>query len=318
MSCPLDPSGEALRLQPRTLSIPRGSLDWADAFKLRSVVQDMVIEEEGAKKWAAPGAGRPYSIDLGIGRGIEVELSKEGSGLPCDLEGSHWYGPASTTDLRPSLCDDSISPVRPTFVPSSSLPPIFTQHSPEPAMNPSDLTYVAEPPANDRSHLKRARTTTLADEEGSDDGRVYDDAEDPRRFAYEHEKEQEELDADDSMFSDSADRARSRPRRAPESPAFEVSETPPLDDGNGSDDYEFNKRVPRTKKNAPPKKNGHPRKRVTPPKKPEGYTLRPPNSWILYRSEKIRLLKSESTGPKKPQSDICESTSPLLVRVTSD
>lgn len=41
--------------------------------------------------------------------------------------------------------------------------------------------------------------------------------------------------------------------------------------------------------------------------KPEGYTPRPPNAWILYRSEQIRILKSDKETSGKPQSDICES-----------
>lgn len=43
--------------------------------------------------------------------------------------------------------------------------------------------------------------------------------------------------------------------------------------------------------------------------KPAGYTPRPPNAWILYRSEQIRVLKEDanSSTVKKPQSDICES-----------
>lgn len=41
--------------------------------------------------------------------------------------------------------------------------------------------------------------------------------------------------------------------------------------------------------------------------KPEGYTPRPPNAWILYRSEQIRILKGDKKTSGKPQSDICES-----------
>ena len=40
-------------------------------------------------------------------------------------------------------------------------------------------------------------------------------------------------------------------------------------------------------------------------KKPEGYVGRPPNAWILYRSEQIRILKTDNAKIKKPQSDIC-------------
>ncbi|KAM0752886.1 hypothetical protein T439DRAFT_378649 [Meredithblackwellia eburnea MCA 4105] len=39
-------------------------------------------------------------------------------------------------------------------------------------------------------------------------------------------------------------------------------------------------------------------------KRPEGHTPRPPNAWILYRSEQIRALKSDKELSKKPQSDI--------------
>lgn len=44
-------------------------------------------------------------------------------------------------------------------------------------------------------------------------------------------------------------------------------------------------------------------------KKPEGYVGRPPNAWILYRSEQIRILKADNTTLKKPQSDICQCNS---------
>lgn len=50
------------------------------------------------------------------------------------------------------------------------------------------------------------------------------------------------------------------------------------------------------------------------PKKPSksargpDYTPRPPNAWIIYRSEQIRVLKADAASSqtiKKPQSDIC-------------
>lgn len=43
---------------------------------------------------------------------------------------------------------------------------------------------------------------------------------------------------------------------------------------------------------------------------------RPPNAWILYRSEQIRILKSENSLLKKPQSDICQSHFSLSFRST--
>lgn len=48
-------------------------------------------------------------------------------------------------------------------------------------------------------------------------------------------------------------------------------------------------------------------------RKPEGYTPRPPNAWILYRSEQIRLLKQDREVSKKPQSDICTLSNTLTV-----
>lgn len=43
--------------------------------------------------------------------------------------------------------------------------------------------------------------------------------------------------------------------------------------------------------------------------KAPGYTPRPANAWILYRSEQIRVLKEDSTDStvKRPQSDVCKS-----------
>lgn len=39
-------------------------------------------------------------------------------------------------------------------------------------------------------------------------------------------------------------------------------------------------------------------------KRVDGYTPRPPNAWILYRSQQIRNLKQDPELSKKPQSDI--------------
>ncbi|KAL8284180.1 hypothetical protein RQP46_004929 [Phenoliferia psychrophenolica] len=39
-------------------------------------------------------------------------------------------------------------------------------------------------------------------------------------------------------------------------------------------------------------------------KRADGYTPRPPNAWILYRSQQIRNLKQDPELAKKPQSDI--------------
>lgn len=50
-----------------------------------------------------------------------------------------------------------------------------------------------------------------------------------------------------------------------------------------------------------------PRKR---PKYADSYTPRPPNAWILYRSEQIRVLRKDATMIKKPQSEICWWHSP--------
>lgn len=46
-------------------------------------------------------------------------------------------------------------------------------------------------------------------------------------------------------------------------------------------------------------------------RKPVGYTPRPPNAWILYRSEQIKILKTDKDVSKKPQSDICKYKSSL-------
>lgn len=300
MSCPLDTLGTGTR----NTSIPRASNDWGDLFKVRSLANDTVVED--GRKWEDISGGREYAFDPRVPHGVSPV---EGEGAPTtEQQETLWFAPTLTEYRSPE--DDGPHPlVRPRSASFHSVPPPST-FDPAHGVETLHPAPVVDARVQDRTHLKRTRAVALAGDHDSDDEGGHDeDQEGAEAYVYEQDDD-EAVDDVNSGSNDRSGRATSHPRskrRLSSSPLTPIDGSPlpdaPLSDG---DPPPVKTRPSRAKKStsAPRKRTIKTRVRTPVPKKPEGYAPRPPNNWILYRSEQIRLLRSESSGPRKPQSDI--------------